>query len=213
MRLSPRQHQVANATTAPNYGPVALLLFVSGVVALVYEIIWQRQFALVFGSGAPATAAVLAAYFSGLGAGSLVIGRLAKKWTRPLLAYAVLESLVGASALLVAPFLIWFETAYPQLFVLLSGHPGLFVTVKIAAAFLALLIPTFCMGGTLPLLGQLMDRGRRQLGLTAGWLYVVNTAGACLGALAFPFLLLPGLGLAKSVWLGGTIKGLLALAA
>jgi hypothetical protein len=51
---------------SPNPAPghdriVAALLFVSGAVALVYEAIWQREFALVFGSAAPATAAVLAA--------------------------------------------------------------------------------------------------------------------------------------------------------
>ena len=213
MRSAPKPTQRNTPAATPKYGAVALLLFVSGAVALVYEIVWQRQFALVFGSSAPATAAVLAAYFAGLGVGSLVVGQWAKNWTRPLRAYALLELSVGVGALLVSPILSWFELAYPWLFQALSGHPGVFVTVRIAVAFFALLIPTFCMGGTLPLLGQLVDSGQRHLGLTAGWLYLVNTVGAGLGALAVPFLLMPQLGLAKSVWLGATINGSLALAA
>ena len=214
MRPASTANRQASITPAvPIYGPVALLLFVSGAVALVYEIVWQRQFALVFGSAAPATAAVLAAYFAGLGAGSLVIGRWSKNWTRPLRAYALLELTVGLGALLVAPFLSWFELAYPWLFQMLSGHPGLFVAVRVAVAFVALLIPTFCMGGTLPLLGQLVDRGQHRLGITAGWLYMVNTVGAGLGALAVPFFLLPQLGLANAVWLGAAINGGLALTA
>ena len=213
MRSNPKSlHATAPAATR-KYGPVALLLLVSGAVALVYEIVWQRQFALLFGSAAPATAAVLAAYFAGLGAGSLVIGRWAKKWSRPLRAYALLELSVGLGALLVSPLLSWFELAYPWLYQSLADHPALFVAARIAVAFGALLIPTFCMGGTLPLLGQLVDHGRHRLGLTAGWLYVVNTVGAGLGALAVPFFLLPQLGLAHAVWLGAALNFGLALTA
>jgi predicted membrane-bound spermidine synthase len=54
-----------------------LLFFASGALALVYEVLWQRRFALVFGGGATAAAAVLAAYFAGLGVGSYVVGRAA----------------------------------------------------------------------------------------------------------------------------------------
>ncbi len=200
-------------TVTPNFGLVPLLLFVSGAVALVYEIVWQRQFALVFGSAAPATAAVLAAYFAGLGAGSLMVGRWAKNWSRPLRAYALLELSVGLGALLVSPLLAGFELAYPALFQSLTGRPGLFIAARIAVAFATLFLPTFCMGGTLPLLGQLVDHGQKRLGLTAGWLYVVNTIGAGLGALAVPFLLLPRLGLSGSVWLGAALNGTLALVA
>jgi len=213
MRSTLRQDSLPAVVAAPSHGAVALLLFVSGGVALVYEVAWQRQFALVFGSSAPATAAVLATYFSGLGLGSWVVGRWAKKWTRPLRAYAALEFSVGLGALLVSPLLSQFETAYRWLFELFAEHAGLFMTIKVVMAFLALLLPTFCMGGTLPLLGSFVDQGQRQLGLSAGWLYVVNTVGACFGALAFPFLLLPRLGLPKSVWLCAIVNGLLALIA
>lgn len=204
----------ASAFSRPQrYGLLPVFLFISGAVALVYEIVWQRQFALLFGSATPATAAVLAGYFAGLGVGAFVIGRWAGKWTRPLRAYAVLELMVGVGALIVTPLLAGFEQAYPWLYESLSGRPGLFMTIRTAVVFAVVLIPTFCMGGTLPLLGQWVDRGQQRLGLTAGWLYVVNTVGAGLGALAVPFLLLPQLGLAHTVWLCVTLNGLLALAA
>lgn len=177
------------------------MLFVSGAIALVYEVVWQRQFALVFGSGAPATAAVLAAYFAGLGAGAFCVGRWAQRWSRPLRAYALLEVLVGAGAVAVGPLLAWFEAGYPALYRALSSSPAWFLAARLGIAFVALLVPTFCMGGTLPLLGAWVDRNRRQLGVTAGRLYVVNTLGAAVGALAVPFFFLPRLGLAQTVWL------------
>lgn len=197
----------------PGIRLLAWLLFVSGAVALVYEIAWQRQFALVFGSSAPATAAVLAAYFAGLGLGSFFIGRRADTWARPLRAYAVLELAVGLGALLVSPLLGWFERIYPWLFQTLSGQAEVFVAARVVLAFVVLLVPTFCMGGTLPLLGRLIDQGRHQLGQTAGWLYVANTLGAALGALLVPFVLLAQLGLANSIWLGAALNFGLALIA
>src|SRR5450755_2065200 len=102
MRLSTTARPKPAQATGPNLGLVAVLLLASGAVALVYEVVWQRQFAFLFGSAAPATAAVLAGYFAGLGTGAFVIGRLAARWKRPLLAYALLEMSVGLGALLVA---------------------------------------------------------------------------------------------------------------
>src|SRR6185503_5597301 len=118
------------------------LFFCSGALALIYEVIWQRQFALVFGSAGPATAAVLAAYFAGLGAGSRLLGPAAAKWRRPLLAYASLEVLIGLGALLVTPLLRAFESIYPWLFDRLAASPGLFFLVKTILGVVALLFPT-----------------------------------------------------------------------
>ena len=193
---------VARAPASAGSFILPALLFVSGAVALVYEVAGQRQFALVFGSAGPATAAVLAAYFAGLGTGAWIVGRLAPRWSRPLRAYAGLELLVGGGALLVRPALALIDSIYPALFGSLADQPAAFTAVRIALAFATLFLPTFAMGGTLPLLGAAVDARRGQLGRSAGWLYVVNTLGAGLGALALPFLFLPRLGLAASVELG-----------
>jgi len=83
-------------------GAVFLL---SGAVALIYEAAWQRQFTLLFGSAAPATAAVLAAYFAGLGIGSYLFGKWGARWRQPLRMYGILELIIAAGALLVAPVL------------------------------------------------------------------------------------------------------------
>ena len=173
---------------------MAALFFFSGALALVYEVLWQRRFALVFGSGAPASAAVLAATFAGLGLGSLIMGRAAARWPRPLRAYAVLEITIAAGAVLAAVLTVAFDGIYPRLFASLGTQPAAFLAAKTLLAFVSLALPTFAMGGTLPVLAAWADRGSRHLGQTAGLLYVANTAGAGVGALAVPFLLLPKLG-------------------
>src|SRR6188472_4363727 len=99
-------------------GAVFLL---SGAVALIYEAAWQRQFTLLFGSAAPATAAVLAAYFAGLGLGSWLLGKWSARWRQPLKVYGLLELVIATGALLVTPVLSLYSAFYPDLFARFAG--------------------------------------------------------------------------------------------
>src|SRR2546427_1100301 len=85
--------------------PVAALLFASGFCALVYQVGWLRDFRLIFGGSTAASAAVLAIFIGGLGAGGLLLGPRADKHPRPLLFYALLETIVAISAA-ATPFLL-----------------------------------------------------------------------------------------------------------
>src|SRR3954464_1057128 len=85
--------------------PVAALLFGSGFCALVYQVGWLREFRLIFRASTAASAAVLAIFIGGLGAGGLLLGPRADRHPRPLLFYAQLEVIVAVSAA-VSPFLL-----------------------------------------------------------------------------------------------------------
>src|SRR5713101_2283952 len=58
---------------------VALLLFGSGLTALIYQIAWMRELRLIFGFSTAASAAVLAIFMGGLGLGGWLLGRRADK--------------------------------------------------------------------------------------------------------------------------------------
>lgn len=206
--LNPKTpHSFRPQTGPPASTALAVLFFFSGAIALVYEVVWHRQFALLLGSAAPATAAVLAAYFAGLGAGSYLLGRMAGRWTNPLRTYAILEVLIALGALGTVGLLPAMEWIYPRLYTSLTQAPAMFFAAKLGLAFLAIALPTFCMGGTLPVLGRFVDQHHQRLGVTAGLLYVTNTAGAGLGALSVPFLLLPWVGIhgTLALCLGGNL--------
>ena len=93
---------------------LGLLFFLSGAIGLIYEGAWQREFTLLFGSAAPATSVVLAAYFAGLGTGAFLVGKFSSRVRRPLLAYSVLELIIAAGALLVSPVLSMYARFYPE---------------------------------------------------------------------------------------------------
>src|SRR5262245_54576361 len=73
---------------------LAILFFLSGAAALVYEVVWTRRLTLVLGVTAPAVSAVLATFMAGLALGGAMSGRILRG-RRPLLAYAGLELGIG----------------------------------------------------------------------------------------------------------------------
>ena len=192
--------------------PVLVICFLlSGFAALVYQIAWTREFALVFGTSELAVATVLAAYMGGLALGAWLVERWLPRISRPVLVYAGLELGIAVGAVLLVPALLlasralltaWFggQPAPP------SSEDVAISTFYLGSAFVALAIPTTLMGATLPLLARHAVQEREQIGRRIGFLYAANTAGAVGGALATAFVLLPAIGLRRSVWVGAALN-------
>src|SRR5260370_34400295 len=75
---------------------VWVLFFFSGACGLIYEVLWCRHLGLIFGNTVQSLSAVLTAFMGGLALGSYVSGRYCERLKRPLLAYGILEVLIGA---------------------------------------------------------------------------------------------------------------------
>jgi spermidine synthase len=192
--------------------------FLSGFAALLYQTAWTRELSFVFGTSELAVAAVLAAYMGGLALGAAAAARYAMRLRRPVLAYGVLELAIALSALSVPAGIRLINAAYVGLLgggaELLEGGAAMATLFQLGAAFAVLLPPTAFMGATLPLLARHAVRSESEIGSRVGVLYAVNTAGAIAGTLCAAFLLMPELGLRRTVWVGAAINGLVfALAA
>lgn len=170
---------------------VCVLFFVSGVAGLVYELVWMRRLVLIFGNTLLATSTVLSAYMAGLAGGSYTAGRLIDAKPRQLLRwYAVLEAGIGLFAL-AFPFVLSLAGAgYQLLYRDLSDNLVLLTSVRFLVCFAIILIPTFMMGGTLPILVKHLTVGGAALGNRLGLLYALNTIGAVAGTVVCGFYLL-----------------------
>src|SRR5215468_5432983 len=82
---------------------ILLCFFASGFSGLVYQVIWVRELALVFGATTFAISTVLTAFMGGLALGSFYFGRRSENASNPLRLYAMLEIGIGVYGLLV-PF-------------------------------------------------------------------------------------------------------------
>ncbi len=187
-------------------GFVFILFFVSGMTGLIYEVVWTRMFTSVFGNTTYAISAVLAAFMGGLALGSIVIGRFVDRQTKLLKIYAFLEIGIGIVALCMPIFLIGLNGLYAWIFQNLTSSAGSLFLIKTVLSFVLLLIPTFLMGGTLPLLSRYLVRQKEEIGTKVGLLYSVNTLGATVGCFLTGFLLLETLGIRNTIIVAAIIN-------
>jgi spermidine synthase len=192
---------------------VGLLLFASGLCALVYQVAWLREFRLVFGASTAATAAVLAVFIGGLGAGGLLLGPRADRSPRPLALYGALELGAALLAALSPLFLYLVRTVYVELGG--SARLGLFAGTALRIALGAFVLggPTLLMGGAMPAAVAAVevdeDVGRRRLAV----LYGLNTLGAVVGCLLADFILLEAFGTRRTLWSATALGACVALCA
>jgi spermidine synthase len=192
---------------------VAALLFGSGTCALIYQVAWLREMRLIFGASTAASAAVLAIFMGGLGAGGALLGRRADRHAQPLAFYANLELSIAAAAA-VTPGLVWLAR---RAYIALGGSVvlglGGATVARLVLATLVLAVPTFLMGGTLPAAAKAVetdeDVSRRHLAV----LYGVNTLGAVTGALISTFFMLEAYGTRTTLWLACVANVLIGMTA
>ncbi len=192
---------------------VALLLFGSGLCALIYEVAWFREFRLVFGASTSANAAVLAVFIGGLGAGGLVLGKRVDRARNPLLLYATLEAGVAILSALTPGLLLLSRKAYIALGGASSLGPFGATLVRLVLTALVLGGPTFLMGGTLPAAARSAAHDRDSARRRVGLLYGCNTLGAVAGCLLSNFLLLEVFGTRLTLWMACLVNVLVAVSA
>lgn len=190
----------------PQLAIAALLMFLSGAAALVYQVLWVKQLSLVVGVEVYAVTTAISAFFAGLALGGLAFGRWADRLRRPVLLYAGLEVLVAILG--VAATLALGAAAGP--FARLEDSLGPLAWVL---PLLLVGLPAFFMGGTLPVLVRALAPVQGQVGRAGGGLYAANTAGAIAGTLAAAFMLLPSLGVLASACAAALLNVLAAGAA
>ena len=193
--------------------PIAPLLFLGGFSALVYQTTWLREARLIFGTTTAAAAAVLAIFMGGLGLGGAIIGTRAQRHRNPLRLYARLELGITAGAAL-SPLLFWLvRHAYIALGGTIHLGIGMGTVVRLLMSALAIGLPAFLMGGTLPAAACAAVPGNDKSRQTVAVLYGVNTFGAVVGALVSTFYLLESWGNRATILLAVTLNGMVALTA
>ncbi len=196
--------------------PLILIAFIlSGISSLTLEIIWTRHLEHIFGATTLAISTVLTCFMGGLALGSWLFGKFADRLRSPIAAYAIAEGVIGVSALLI-PTLI--HNVYPGLNSYMAQHLGnsfwLFSIFRFFAVAVVLIIPTTCMGATLPLLSRHFIRQEghmARVGSRVGTLYTLNTVGAIGGVFLATFVFLSSIGLNATNITAGTINIVLCL--
>ena len=174
---------------------VLTAVFICAACGLVYELALVAIGSYLLGDTITQASVVLSVMVFAMGVGSLLSKRLQ---AHPALSFAVIEGLLslvgGLSVLLLYGAFAWFSAYQPAL-VLLSFLIGALIGVEI------------------PLLMTLIQKIRRQDASEAvADLFAADYVGGLIGGLAFPFLLLPLLGLPKGALMVGVLNAVVGVA-
>jgi spermidine synthase len=193
---------------------LAAALFLSGLAALSYEILWSRLLGLVLGSSIYAFTLILAIYLAGLALGAWAWATWGGKRSVGPGTLALLQAGIAFFALLTFPLVntmpYWVARFLPGLhssFLAVQGFYALLIAVLLLAA-------TVLMGATIPAGIQMVTRSDRGMARRVGALYAFNTMGAILGSFLAGFVLIPQLGIRASFLLTAAVSlgtGLLLL--
>jgi predicted membrane-bound spermidine synthase len=163
--------------------PLVLATFTaSGFAGLIYESIWSHYLRLFLGHAAYAQTLVLAIFMGGMALGAWLASRFSARLADPLLAYALIEALIGVGSL-----------AFHDVFVAVRGAVHDFKWLTGAA----LILPqSLLLGMTFPLMSAGLLRLRPQRsGYAIAMLYFTNSLGAAAGVLASGFYFIERVGL------------------
>jgi spermidine synthase len=178
------------------------VFILSGISALIYQLVWQRALLTIYGSNVESVAMVVAAFLAGLGIGSLFGGWISKSSRAPLvLLFGLAELGVGAYGLVSLKL-------FDAVGAITSAQAhGLTTGVLV---FLLIFLPTLLMGATLPMLVAHQVRDTAHVGQSVSRLYFVNTLGAALGAFIAAKWLLGGFGMGGTVRIAASLNALAA---
>jgi spermidine synthase len=162
------------------------LFALSGVAALIYEIIWFQLLELVIGSSAISLGVLLATYMGGMCLGSLLLPRLTRaRAVHPLRLYAWLELGIGACGLFVLAVVPLVSGVYSAI----GGHGAVAIFVRAVVCGVCLLPTTILWGATQRAASRTADSTPSGVAWI-GFLYGGNTIGAVVGSILAGFYLL-----------------------
>jgi spermidine synthase len=173
------------------------LFLVSGMPALIYQVVWQRALFSIYGVNAESVAVVVSAFMMGLGIGSLAGGWISSRFPRrSILIFGLAELGIAIFGLFSLSIFRW-VAAYT------AGANLLSVVIF---SFALLLIPTVLMGATLPILVEHLVRRSGLVGASVSRLYFVNTLGSGLACYFCARFLMRELGQAGAVALAACLN-------
>jgi spermidine synthase len=181
---------------------VLALTVLSGFTGLAYEVAWQKYLAILLGAHSEATSAVLGLFLGGLSLGYWLFGALTRRLVQRAQRLAGTASLLAVYGAVEAGIGAWC-LAFPWIFPLVrsisvalpTGEGALGFAIDVVFAAALIVPPATLMGGTIPILTQVLARDLADATRVHARIYACNTAGAFAGTLATGFVLIHWLGL------------------
>jgi spermidine synthase len=176
-----------------------IAFMVSGMTALIYEVLWTRPLQLIFGSTIYAFSTILTTFFVGFSFGAFIIRNFADKTNNPLAVFGLLQLGIGLYGLII----LWLFSILTPIY--LSLDVAGFQFIQFFLLFLIIITPAILFGMTWPVANKSYV-GKEMKGKDIGMLYFSNSFGSFVGPLVAGFLMIPLFGIKTSVILTASLN-------
>ena len=197
-KTPPEGIKTGNETSIKNDKSILYLIALSGFTALAYELLWTRGLIFFITNTTYAFTIILVTFLAGIAAGS----RYCIKFLKNRNAYGVFgvtEVLIGIFSFLSIFVFGRIDTVVDRAWLMAGKSWWGFIGGGFASTMLVMFVPAFLFGMTFPLCVSIYGGGISKAGTETGAVYAANTAGSIFGSLAAGFLLVPALGIIKSI--------------
>lgn len=190
-----------------NFKITILLAFcLSNISALMYQVVWGRELGYIFGNSMYAVSTVLTSFMAGIALGSFYFGGKVDGYKDPVRLFSYIEIAVGIYGIAIIAIFKVLPYLYLFLYNLFSWNQAIFIASLFILSFFSLIIPTTLMGGTFPVISKIYNIEIRKIGKDIGVVYGADTIGACIGVILGGFVLMPLLGLSKTIIIAAMIN-------
>lgn len=200
-------HAAPTPSFSGGFSPRACLLLLgfSGFIGLSLEILWIRMLVFVNGGDVYAFSETLFVYLIGIVLGSLAAGYATERKYR----LDKLTTLLFIALSFTSVLSLWVAVSLPNRTALPAFLAPLpYEYLRLIFAGCILLPSNLCLGALFPILNTLLRGSRQDAAEAVGQGYFWNTVGSLLGSLSTGFLLIPALGMQKSLFMVGGVCAL-----
>lgn len=178
---------------------IVIAFGLSGLTALLLEVIWTRVLILIFGSTVYSFAAMVSVFLLGIALGGALFGKIADRVRSPYRLLGAMQAAIAIVVLLEAATINYLPELFLRLLVVTGVEDSSLTLIKFVISFAILFPATLLSGGTFPLVSKIYTDSLRHTGRDIGIIYSMNTVGAIVGSLLAGFLIVPTIGMRQGL--------------
>ena len=179
---------------------VIIGISMSGFLSISYFVIWSKSFIYVMGNTIYSFYIMSTVFLAGFSFGAFLYPRFFEKgnlFSR----FAIVEIIIGVFGIISVTVIAQLQSLNQNLLSLLNGSNNWNwrTLIYFYDSSIIFLLPAILMGMTIPLVCKIYMRNFDERGKNIGRIYAANAFGAIWGLLVTTFLLLPNVGIQKSI--------------
>ena len=204
------QHSEVIKPTAKLH-PAYLLVFITGFASLSYEILWTRALSMFFGSSVYAFSSILAAFLLGIACGSSYYSRRIPEGADAYQFFSLIQFRISLASIFFLGIFMGIPFLLIRLYQIFYESFPLFQIAQFILIGATVFYASFVSGAAFPAALHFFRTQTRELPVHVANVYTFNTVGSILGSICAGFLMIPVLGVERSIRVMGLLNLVLGI--